>query len=88
MADLFADGFLVNFVLVFILAEYVILIGVRLATGRGVSALSYTANVISGGSLMLCLREALLDGRPSLMALFLMLSGLAHAGDVWSRWNR
>ncbi|MEO1205384.1 MAG: hypothetical protein AAFV45_03555 [Pseudomonadota bacterium] len=88
MIDLFTDGRFVDYVLAFILIEFLVLVAIRLFSGQGVALASYSANVASGGSLMLCLREALHDARPLVMAAFLLLSGIAHAIDVWSRWNR
>lgn len=86
--DLFQDGWLVDFVLVFIAVEYVAVVLLRMTGFNGISVVSYTANCTSGASLMLCLREALGQANAGFMAMMLIISGLAHAVDVWSRWSR
>lgn len=60
----------------------------RWRTGKGVAAKDFVANWMSGLCLMFALRSALTGTWWGWVALWLLASGLIHAGDVWSRWQR
>jgi hypothetical protein len=83
----FASG-LVDAVIVFTLCEGLLLSWWFHRTGRGVAPSQFLANLVSGLCLMLALRSVLAHGAGSMMLLWLMGAGLAHAVDLWRRWRR
>jgi hypothetical protein len=79
---------LITFVIGVTLLEGVALWIYRRCTGKGVAAKDFVANWVSGLCLMFALRSALIDTWWVWVAMWLLASGLVHAGDVWSRWQR
>ncbi len=78
---------LVDAVIALTLIEAVALLLYRRATGKGVAAREFVVNLLSGLCLMLALRAAL-GGAPPLGVLpWLAAAGLAHAADLWRRWQ-
>lgn len=88
MSDWLSPQGLITAVIGFTLLEGVALWLYRWRTGKGVAAKDFVANWMSGLCLMFALRSALTDAGWVSVALWLLASGLIHAGDVWSRWRR
>ena len=81
-------GSLIDIVIVFTLIEGATLVAYHRITGKGVAPTEFAANLCSGLCLMLALRTALSGAWWGWTALLLLGSGLAHASDLWRRWQR
>jgi hypothetical protein len=88
VSDWLSPQGLVTIVIGFTLLEGVALWLYRARTGKGVAARDFVANWLSGLCLMFALRSALTDTWWVWVALWLLASGLIHASDLWSRWQR
>jgi len=88
VSDWLSPQGLITFVIGFTLLEGVVLWIYRRFTGKGVAAKDFVANWVSGLCLMFALRSALADAWWVWVALWLLASGLIHASDVLSRWQR
>ena len=64
------------------------LLVIHAAKSFDVAAKDFVANWVSGLCLMFALRSALADAWWVWVAMWLLASGLVHAGDLWSRWQR
>lgn len=78
---------LVDVVVAISLTEALLLWAWRRHTGRGVPLGEVWPNLLSGLLLMLALRSVLAGWSPAVMALCLLASGIAHAWDLWRRWQ-
>ena len=78
----------VDVVIVITLVEFVVLAAWHRRTGRGVNPAGILRHLLSGLMLMLALRAAITSASPWLVMAFLALAGLAHALDIWNRWQR
>lgn len=87
MADLFASGRIVDFILALVLLEAVMLIAYRHRTGRGPSPSALLGNLLAGFCLLLALRAALGGLGWHWIALALFVAGLAHLVDLRSRFR-
>jgi hypothetical protein len=81
----FADGRIVWLILALVLVEAVLLIALRMRTGRDIRPLPLIANLAAGGLLMLAIRAALLDQPWIWVGLFMALALIAHLTDIASR---
>lgn len=88
VSDWLSPQGLITIVIGFTLLEGVALWLYRARTGKGVAAKDFVANWASGLCLMFALRSALTDAWWVWVALWLLASGLIHASDLWSRWQR
>ena len=79
---------LITIVIGFTLIEGTVLWIYRRLTGKGVSSRDFTANWVSGLCLMLALRSAVVDAWWVWVAMWMLCSGIAHWGDLWTRWQR
>ena len=87
MAALFASGRVVDLILLFLALEGLVLIGWHMRTGRGIAPAEVLGLLLSGAFLMLALRAALTGAGWRAVALWLCLSGVAQAYDLWRRWR-
>lgn len=78
---------LVDAVIALTLIEAVALLLYRRITGKGVAAREFAVNLLSGLCLMLALRAALGGASPLGVLPWLAAAGLAHAADLWQRWQ-
>lgn len=85
MAGLFADGRIIDLILLFILVECVVLACWR-REGLGLGEL--LPNILSGAALMLSVRFALVDARWEWVATGLIAALLAHLSDLALRLRR
>jgi hypothetical protein len=88
MQDLLTSGRIVDLILAFMVLEALGLIVLWRRSGHGVRPLPLLANLAAGGTLLLALRSALTGGSPGMLALFLLLSLVAHLADLACRWSR
>ncbi len=87
MADLFTSGRLVDFILVLVLFEVILIAGYWRLTGRGVALADLLPNVMAGVFLMLALRTSLSGGGWMIVSGCLGCAGLAHVIDIGRRWK-
>ena len=88
MADLFASGRLVDFILVVVVLEASALLLYWVRARRGIAPLDLLPNLCAGAFLLLTLRAALADSGWMIASLCLSAAGLAHLTDVYRRWRR
>lgn len=85
LAELFASGRAIDWILVLMAVEAVTLLLYRARTGRGVAPLPLLANLAAGACLLLALRAALTGSAPILMWLLLGVALVAHLLDLLLR---
>ena len=88
MADLFASGRLVDFILVVVVLEASALLLYWARVRRGIAPLDLLPNLCAGAFLLLALRATLAGGGWMIACLCLAAAGLAHLTDVYRRWRR
>ena len=88
MAELFANGRLVDFILVVVVFEAAALTIYWARARRGVAPLDLLPNLCAGAFLLLALRATLAGGGWMMASLCLAAAGLAHLADVYRRWRR
>ena len=88
LAQFFLSGRAVDLAIAITVMEGVVLAFYHRVTGRGVAPKQYVLNVMSGLCLMLALRLALTGSAWLWVALSLSMSGVIHAVDMASRWQR
>jgi hypothetical protein len=88
MADLFASGHLVDFILVVVVLEAAALLIYWARAKRGVAPLDLLPNLCAGAFLLLALRVTLAGSGWMVASLCLSAAGLAHLVDVYRRWRR
>jgi hypothetical protein len=86
MSALFANGRIVDCILLLVFVEVMILIIIRKQTGNGLKPLDFILSLLAGVALLLALRAALRGLGWPVVALFLFLSLLAHLMDLSRRW--
>lgn len=87
MADIYANGYLVDLILVVVVLEALLLIGIWHIAGRGVRPGDFLPNLISGGLMLLALRLTLGGAGWLWPTLSLTAAGLAHLYDIGRRWR-
>lgn len=87
MTDLPSPVHLVDAVLALTVVEGFFLAIWHRRTGRGVAPADYALNLLSGLCLMAALRLGLAGAALPWLLLALSAAGLAHAADLWRRWN-
>ena len=88
MAELFASGRLVDFILVVVVLEAAALLLYWARAGRGIAPLDLLPNLCAGAFLLLALRATLAGSGWMIASLCLAAAGLAHLTDVYRRWRR
>ena len=88
LAQFFSSGRAVDLAIAITVIEAMALAAYHQRTGRGLAPKQYVLNVISGLCLMLALRFALTGSTWLWVALSLSTSGVIHALDMASRWQR
>jgi hypothetical protein len=87
MKDLFANGHIVDFILMLVVLEALVITGLRFIKGRGPALLPFIINLVAGASLMLALRNALVGAPWTWIAPCLLVSLGAHLSDLLWRWK-
>ena len=85
MAAWFDSGRIVDAILVLVLLEAGLLLALRRWTGRGPAPGPLLCNLASGASLMLALRAALTGDPWPIVAGWMLVSLVAHLGDLVPR---
>jgi hypothetical protein len=88
MAELFASGRLIDFILIVVVLEAALLIFYRRYTGRGIAPADLLPNLCAGALLLLALRLTLAGSGWMMASGCLAAAGLAHVIDVTRRWRR
>jgi hypothetical protein len=86
--ELLAAGTLLEWIVVLMLVEAVLLLAWRARTGGGVPAAGVLCVLASGIFLMLAVRAALTSAGIASVAGWLLAALVAHVTDVLSRWQR
>lgn len=84
---LIESGEIVDFILVAMLFEALLLMFLRRTTGRGIASAQVCANLAAGAVLMLALRAALKGAGWQTVAAWLAAALLAHVVEVAVRWR-
>ena len=87
MAEFFANGHAIDLVMAFVLLEAVLLYVIHRRTGRGVTPGALLRLLVPGACLLLAVRAALTGASWMLVALWLILSLIAHLADLKQRWS-
>ena len=87
MAEWFANGHLVDLILVLTAIEAVGLVLYWRSRGRGIAPLELLPNLFAGAFLLLALRLALGGAGWQLCCSSLAAAGLAHIVDLVRRWR-
>jgi hypothetical protein len=88
MADLFASGRLVDFILVVVALEVAALLLYWARARRGIAPLDLLPNLCAGAFLLLALRATLAGAGWTTASFFLAAAGLAHLTDIYRRWRK
>jgi len=88
MADLFASGRLVDFILVVVGFEASALLLYWARARRGIAPLDLLPNLCAGAFLLRALRATLAGSGWMIASLCLSAAGLAHLTDVYRRWRK
>jgi hypothetical protein len=86
MSAWFANGRIIDLILLLVLGEVMVLILIRKRTGMGLKPLDLILSLLAGVALLFALRAALRGLAWPVVALFLFLSLLAHLMDLSRRW--
>ncbi len=87
LGALFANGRVVDLVIILTICEGGFLVWLRRRTGRGLSFADVVGNLAAGVFLMLALRSALVGDDWRVIAICLALALVAHLGDLSRRWR-
>lgn len=82
MSELFADGRIVDLILLLLMIEGAVLAAYRWRTGRGLAIASLAATLLAGAFLLLALRAALTGAPWTDIALWLLAALVAHLFDL------
>lgn len=87
MAEMFASGQLVDFILGLVVLEIAAFALYRRATGGGIPLADFLPNILAGAFLLLALRVQLAEGGWMPVSLCLASAGIAHVVDIGRRWR-
>ncbi len=88
MSEVFAEGRIVDLILLLVAVELVVLAIVAVRSGRTSLLRGLVANLLAGAFLLAALRSALTGAAWPWIALLLLAALVAHAVDLWARWRR
>ena len=88
MAELFASGRLVDFILIVVLIETAALLLLWQRTRRGIAPADLLPNLCAGACLLLALRAVIAGGGWVIASACLAAAGFAHLTDLNRRWRR
>jgi hypothetical protein len=87
MADLFATGHIVYFILAFMLLEAVVSLALNRHWRLGTVPAAVIFNLGSGAALLMALRAALMQAAWPMIAAWLLVALAGHVGEVSVRWS-
>jgi hypothetical protein len=85
MGELFANGRIVDLILVLVLVEAIALSVYRRMTGRGLETFDLIVSLLPGVCLLLALRAALTHAPWTSIAIWLAVALGTHLADLWRR---
>jgi hypothetical protein len=85
--DFFHSGRVADVILAVMIAEVLLLMVYRKATGRGLAPVDLIVMMLAGACLVLALRAVLTGSAWHLVALFLAAALIAHLADLYRRWS-
>jgi hypothetical protein len=85
MEDLVSSGHIVDWILVFVGVEAVVLVAYRRMTGRGLKPRGILFMLLPGVCLLLAVHAALIAAGPVIVAGWLAAALVAHLADLWQR---
>jgi hypothetical protein len=93
LLSLLVSNTFLDLIVVGVIAEGIVLVAYRRATGRGLATRAIFANLFSGGSLILALRVSLETSvlaaeATAAVATCLVVALVAHIADLVWRWER
>ena len=88
MSELFADGRIVDLILVLMVAEGLAIAVWHRRTGQGMGPADLLVSLAAGAFLLLALRAALTGAGWATIAMWLVGALIAHLADVARRWRR
>jgi hypothetical protein len=88
MAELFANGRLIDLILIVVAIEAVVLVLLWRYARRGIAPGDLLPNLCAGAFLLLALRATLAGGGWTIASGCLAAAGLAHVIDVSRRWRK
>ncbi len=86
MEEFFRSGFLADVILAVMIAEALLLLAYRKATGRGLAPGDLLPMLLAGACLVMALRAVLTGSNWPVVMLFLLAALLAHMFDLYRRW--
>ena len=87
MAELFANGRMVDLVMLLTLLEGLGLMCYFRVTGRGLAPRDCLPNLASGILLLLAVRNALTGSAWWWISGYMLIAGVVHGFDVWLHWR-
>lgn len=87
MGALFAEGRIAELILGLMVAEFLALLALRRATGRGPRPVAILVSLLAGACLVLALRAALAGSDWPWVAAWLLAALLSHGADLFLRWR-
>jgi hypothetical protein len=87
MAELYANGHLVDLILIVVALEVLFLIGMWRFANRGVQPADVLPNLISGALMLLALRLTLGGAGWVSPIICLSIAGVVHLYDIGRRWR-
>ena len=83
----FGNGTIVDFVLVFMLFEAIVLIIVRMKTRSGLGAVDLLVSMGAGAALLMALRAVIRGNVWQYLVFWLMVALVFHVWDLTRRWT-
>jgi hypothetical protein len=87
MAESWLDGRVIDGIIALVAVEAVALTALKLFWRRGPASASFVANLLSGGFLLVALKNALAGGSSTILGLCLAAALVAHLVDLFARWK-
>lgn len=87
IGELIESGRIIDFILLMVVAEALLLIVVHKWSGMGPKPSRLIPNLAAGGSLLFAVKAALADAGAMTIAAILLVSLIAHVWDLAMRWN-
>jgi hypothetical protein len=87
MTEFLLDGRAIDWIIALVAVEAVALTGLRLIMRRGPASVSFVANLLSGGFLLVALRNALTGASSTILGFCLSAALAAHLVDLLARWQ-
>lgn len=87
MSEWFANGRIIDVIVLAMMVEGIVLAAVQARTGRGLGTRPLLTTLASGAALMLAVRAALVGAGWAVVSVCLLAGLVAHLVDLASRWR-